>query len=226
MSDTDSNLRQISFEDEWFRVLAESSLAAVVVFALSWQPGSGTSATRMILAGVAVTAMVGAAQNFLAVYFSDRIAGVLVWLAGSLSFRGWAELGMIWPFTLIGLALALALARPLNLLQLGEDSARSLGVPVQRTRLLAVLAAALLTASAVCVAGIVGFVGLVVPHIVRTALTTNHRWLVPAAGLGGAALVVWADALARQLDEIPVGIFTSLIGGPYFIFLLYRKKLL
>lgn len=201
-------------------------LAASVVFALSWQPGSGTSATRMILAGVAVTAMVGAAQNFLSVLFADRIAGVLTWLAGSLSARGWAEIGMLWPFSLAGLALALSLARPLNLLQLGEDSARSLGVAVQRTRLLAVLAAALLTASAVCVAGIVGFVGLVVPHIVRTALCTNHRWLIPASALAGAALVGWADVAARQLGEMPVGVLTAAIGGPYFVFLLYKTRLI
>ena len=201
-------------------------LAAAIVFALSWQPGSGTSPTRMILAGVAVTAMVGAAQNFLSVLFADRIAGVLTWLAGSLSTRGWSELSMIWPFTVVGMAIALSLARPLNLLQMGEDSARSLGVSVQRTRLLAVLAAALLTASAVCVAGIVGFVGLVVPHIVRTALCTNHRWLIPASALAGAALVGWADVAARQLGEMPVGVLTAAIGGPYFVYLLYKTKLI
>lgn len=201
-------------------------LAAGVVFALSWQPGSGTSPTRMILAGVAVTAMVGAAQNFLSAYFADRIGGVLIWLAGSLSTRGWSEIGMIWPFTIAGLALAFSLARPLNLMQMGEDSARSLGVSIQRTRLLAVLAAALLTASAVCVAGIVGFVGLVVPHIVRTALCTNHRWLIPASALAGAALVGWADVAARQLGEMPVGVLTAAIGGPYFVFLLYKTKLI
>lgn len=201
-------------------------LAAAVVFVLSWQPGSGARPTRMILAGVAVTAMVGAAQNFLSAYFADRIGGVLIWLAGSLSTRGWSELSIIWPFTLAGLALAMFLARPMNLLQMGEDSAQSLGVHVPRTRLIAVLAAALLTASAVSVAGIVGFVGLVVPHIVRTALCTNHRWLIPASALAGAALVGWADVAARQLGEMPVGVLTAAIGGPYFVFLLYKTKLI
>lgn len=201
-------------------------LAAVTVFALSWQPGSGTSPTRMILAGVAVTAMVGAVQNFLSVYYADRIAGVVLWLSGSLNTRSWQHLPMIWPFTIIGLGLALSLARPLNLLQMGEDSARSLGVSLQRTRVLVILAAALLTASAVCVAGIVGFVGLVVPHIVRTALSTNHRWLIPVSALAGAVLVSWADVAARQLGEMPVGILTAAIGGPYFVFLLYKTKLI
>ncbi len=201
-------------------------LATLLVYIMSWQPGIGTSPTRMILAGVAVTAMLGAAQSFLAVYFADRIQGVVLWLSGSLNARSWNHLPMIWPFTVLGLSIAALIARPLNLLQLGEDSAASLGTNVQRVRVWAIVAAALLTASAVCVAGVIGFVGLVVPHIIRTAVTRNHAALIPAAALGGAALVVWSDVLARQLSEMPVGILTALIGGPYFVFLLYRKKLI
>lgn len=201
-------------------------LVAAVVYAMSWQPGLGTSPTRMILAGVAVTAMVGAMQSFLAVYFADRIGGVMLWLAGSLNARSWHQLPMIWPFSIGGLGLALAIARPLNLLQMGEDSARSLGVGVQQTRALAIVAAALLTASAVSVAGIVGFVGLVVPHILRYTLSHNHRWLIPGAALGGAVLVCWADVFARILGEMPVGVLTAAIGGPYFVFLLYKTRLI
>lgn len=201
-------------------------LTAALVYAMSWQPGVGTSPIRMILAGVAVTAMVGAMQSFLAVYFADRIAGVVLWLAGSLNARSWHHLPLIWPFSFGGLALALMIARPLNLMQMGEDSAQSLGVSVQQTRVLAIVAAALLTASAVAVAGIVGFVGLVVPHILRYSLAHNHRWLIPGAALGGAVLVCWADVLARQLGEMPVGVLTAAIGGPYFVFLLYKTKLI
>lgn len=201
-------------------------LAAGLVYAMSWQPGLGTSPTRMILAGVAVTAMVGAVQSFLAVYFADRIAGVVLWLAGSLSARSWQHLPLIWPFSIGGLMLAAMIARPLNLMQMGEDSAQSLGVGVQQTRLIAILAAALLTASAVAVAGIVGFVGLVVPHILRYTLSHNHLWLIPGAALGGAALVCWSDVLARQLGEMPVGVLTAAIGGPYFVFLLYKTRLI
>ncbi|MEM8875898.1 MAG: iron ABC transporter permease [Planctomycetota bacterium] len=201
-------------------------LATMLVYVMSWQPGVGTSPTRMILAGVAVTAMLGAFQSFLSVYFADRIQGVVLWLSGSLNARSWNHLPMIWPFTILGLVIAALLVRPLNLLQLGDDSAAALGVPVQTVRIGAIVAAALLTASAVCVAGVVGFVGLVVPHIVRTAVARDHAGLIPAAALGGAALVVWSDAAARQLDEMPVGILTALIGGPYFVFLLYRKKLI
>ncbi len=201
-------------------------LATVLVFAMSWQPGLGTSPTRMILAGVAVTAMLGAVQSFLAVVFADRIQGVVMWLAGSLNTRSWDHLPLIWPCSLIGLVMAAFLVRPLNLLQLGDESATSLGVRVQWIRSAAVVAAALLTASAVCVAGVVGFVGLVVPHIIRTAVSTDHRVLVPAAALGGAALVILADAAARQLGEAPVGVLTALIGGPYFVYLLYRRRLI
>lgn len=205
---------------------AGAVLVAGVVYAMSWQPGVGTSPTRMILAGVAVTAMVGAMQSFLAVYFADRIAGVMLWLAGSLNARSWHQLPLIWPFSIGGLVLALAIARQLNLMQMGEDSAKSLGVGVQQTRALAIIAAALLTASAVSVAGIVGFVGLVVPHILRHTLSHNHRWLIPGAALGGAVLVCWADVFARMLGEMPVGVLTAAIGGPYFVFLLYKTRLI
>ncbi|MEM6313917.1 MAG: iron ABC transporter permease, partial [Planctomycetota bacterium] len=187
-------------------------LATVLVWLMSWQPGVGTSPVRMILAGVAVTAMLGAVQSFLAVYYADRIQGVTLWLAGSLNTRSWNHLPMIWPFSIVGLGLAAFLIRPLNLLQLGDESAAALGVSVQRTRLLAIVSSALLTASAVSVAGIIGFVGLVVPHIIRTAVTRNHAGLLPAAALGGAVLVVWSDTLARQLGEMPVGVLTALIG--------------
>lgn len=198
----------------------------LLVYGMSWQPGVGTSPVRMILAGVAVTAMIGGAQSFLSVYFADRIQGVILWLAGSLNTRSWQHLPLIWPFSFGGLLLALLLAGPMNLLQLGEDSARSMGLNIQRARVLAIVAAALLTASAVCVAGTIGFIGLVVPHILRTAISHNHRLLIPAAILGGAALLLWADVLARQLGEMPVGVLTAMIGGPYFVFLLYRKKLI
>jgi len=200
--------------------------AAAVVFALSWQPGVGTSPVRMILAGVAVSAMVGGFQGFLMVYFSDRVQGVVLWLAGSLNTRSWHHLWLVAPFTFVGLALAATLVRPLNLLQLGEPVANSLGVHVNRTRIVSIVAASLLTGSAVCAVGIVGFVGLIIPHIMRMTVGHRHGALIPAALLAGAALVLWADIGARMLGEMPVGVLTAMIGGPYFVALLYGRKLI
>lgn len=205
---------------------AGALMAAVAVYAISWQPGVGTSPLRMVLAGVAVGAMLGAMTSFLLVYFSDRAQPVVLWLAGSLAGASWNHLRMILPYSMAGLAGAWLLARSLNVLQLGEDAAVGLGLPLQRVRALALAAAALLAASAVCVTGPIGFVGLMVPHILRALGGHDHRLLVPAAALGGAALLVWADLGARMLGEMPVGILIASLGGPYFVGLLYRKKLL
>lgn len=200
--------------------------AAVVVFTLSWQPGVGTSPIRMILAGVAVSAMVGGFQGFLMVYFSDRVQGVVLWLAGSLNTRSWHHVILVGPFTLAGLLLSVTLIRPLNLLQLGEPVAHSLGIHVNRTRIVSILAASLLTGSAVSAVGVIGFVGLVIPHIMRMTVGHNHGRLLPATLLAGAVLVLWADVGARTLGEMPVGVITAMIGGPYFVALLYGRKLI
>jgi iron complex transport system permease protein len=199
--------------------------ASVTVFGLSWQPGVGTSPVRMILAGVAVSAMIGGFQGFLMVYFSDRVQGVILWLAGSLNTRSWHHVMLVGPFTMLGLMFALPMVRSLNLLQLGEEVAGNLGVHVNRTRILAIVAASLLTGSAVCAVGIIGFLGLVIPHIMRLTVGHRHGLLLPAALLAGAVTMLWADVGARMLNEMPVGVITAMIGGPYFVALLYGRKL-
>ncbi len=208
---------------------AGAMATAVVVYLISWQPGAGTSPMRMVLAGVAISAMLGAVTSFLMVVFNDRVGQVVMWMSGNLAARGWNHVQMVWPYTLVGLAGAVLLARPLDLLQLGEQSARGLGVPVEWTRVLAMAAAALLVASAVSVAGLIGFIGLMVPHMMRMLGGHRHGYVVIASALGGALLLVWADLAARLMlapMELPVGILTAVLGGPYFVFLLYRRKLI
>lgn len=203
--------------------------AAMVVYGISWQPGAGTSPVRMVLAGVAVNLMLGAFTTFLMVSFGDRVQSVVFWMSGNLVDSSWAKVRMILPYSLVGCAMAVLLVRPLNVLQLGEDVATGLGIRVERSRLLSMAAASLLAASAVSVAGLIGFVGLVVPHLMRMIVGHQHGRLLPMAMAAGAALMVWADLGARTMlapNELPVGILTAMIGGPYFIFLLYRKKLL
>ena len=133
---------------------------------------------------------------------------------------------MLWPYTLVGVLLALWLRPRLAVMELGDDSAVTLGVPVERTRLIAFAAAALLAGSAASVAGLVGFVGLVVPHLIRLLLGGNYG-LIPVAAIAGGALLLWSDLVARLAlapAEMPVGVVTGLIGGPYFIYLLYRAR--
>ena len=200
-------------------------IAAIFVYAISWRPGGGASPVRMILAGVAVNAMLGAVIGLLVTAFADRIPSVMFWMAGSFNGRGWGHLRLLLPYAAAGLALAALIHRPMRLLALGDDTAATMGVRVERTRMLAFAAAALLAGSAASVAGLVGFVGLVVPHLVRLLLGSN-RLVIPISALAGAALLLWSDLLARTAlapSELPVGVVTGLIGGPYFIFLLYRS---
>lgn len=201
--------------------------ASVVVYGLSWQPGIGTSPVRMILAGVAMTTMLGAFTTGLMTIFSDRVQSVVLWMAGNLVGRSWNHLELIWIYSLLGVIGGLLLVRQLNVLQLGDETAQSLGVRIERARFLAMALAALLAASAVSVAGLVGFVGLIVPHVMRLLGGRNYVYLVPASAVGGAALVVWADLGARMVLaplELPVGVVTALIGGPFFVYLLYRAR--
>ncbi|MFQ5858630.1 MAG: FecCD family ABC transporter permease [Anaerolineae bacterium] len=203
--------------------------AAVLVYLLSWQPGVGTSPVRMVLAGVAITSMLTAFTTFLMVTFSDRVQPVVLWMAGNLIGRSWGHLRLIWPYSVGGLAIAFLLIRQLNVLQLGDETAQGLGVRIELARLLAMAAASFLAASAVSVAGLVGFIGLMVPHTMRLLGGYNHAYLIPAAAIGGAALMMWADLGARMLlapAELPVGIITAVMGGPYFVYLLYRTRLL
>ena len=201
--------------------------ASVFVYLLSWQPTLGTSPVRMILAGVAVTSMLGAFTTGLMTVFSDRVQPVVLWMAGNLVGRSWGHLDLVWPYSLLGLAGAVLLVRQLNVMQLGDDAAQGLGVHTERVRFIAMGLASLLAASAVSVAGLVAFVGLMVPHVMRLLGGHNHAYLIPSSAIGGAALLVWADLVARIAVsplEMPVGIVTALLGGPFFVFLLYKTR--
>lgn len=198
------------------------ALAAVaLVFFLSWE--NGIHPLRMVLAGVAVAAFFGGAMTALMVFYSDRVQGTVNWMAGGFAARTWSHVYMVLPYTLLGLAGTFAGSRWLNALQMGEETARSLGVRVQCVRLYLLVLAALLAASAVSVAGMLGFVGLVIPHMVRLLTGADFDYLLPAAAIWGAALVVGADAAARVAFapiEIPVGVFMSFLGAPFFLYLL------
>ena len=198
-------------------------IAVALVFALSWE--NGVHPMRMVLAGVAIAAFFGGAMTALMVFYSDRVQGTVNWMAGGFAGRSWSHAEMVLPYTLIGIAGALLGSRWLNALQLGEETARSLGVNVARARLVLLILAALLAASAVSAAGMLGFVGLVVPHIVRLLTGSDFDWLLPASALWGAALVAGADAAARVAFapvEVPVGVFMSFLGAPFFLYLLKK----
>jgi len=196
----------------------------MIVLGLGRGVGTGSS-TRLLLTGVVVAAGWGAIVSFLlAIGPVMKVRGMLFWLMGDLSH---ARPGLlITVLVVVGLLIGIGCARSMNLLAGGSLHAASLGVDVRRTRLLLYLSASVLTAGAVTVAGSIGFVGLVVPHIMRIAGGADHRWVVPASAIGGGALVVFADMLARTLlapQQLPVGVLTAFAGVPIFLFILSRN---
>ena len=178
-----------------------------------------------ILAGVVVGSFMWALVTLLMTLAGQDLQMIVFWLMGSLYGQvDWLVVGVAAALVAVGCIALYSYARDLNLLALGEEQARQLGVETERLKLGVILFSALITAAAVSVSGVIGFVGLVVPHIARKLVGPDHRVLLPAAGLIGAAFLVWADTLARLIAEIfPVGVLTSLLGAPFFFYLLKRR---
>ena len=198
--------------------------AAVCIYILAWK--NGIKPVRIILAGVAVSAFLGAGISGLMIFYSDRVHGALMWMVGGLAARSWPHVAIILPYAIIGLILALVCANYLNILQLGDEMARGLGLNVEVVRIAMTAVAALLAASAVSVAGLLGFVGLIVPHAARLLIGSDYRFLLPASALLGIGVVTLSDTLARTMFspvELPVGIIMAALGAPFFLFLLRRE---
>lgn len=216
---------------EQLPILAEgwAFLGAVGAVLLSLLLAGGANRpTRLLLAGVVVGSVLGGLTQYLMLRDANRIWAVLSYTMGNLTFVSWDGILRLIPFALLGFPLLLALAPSLNALGLGEESARSLGLPLRRLQLALIALVSLLVGAAVAQAGIVGFVGLVAPHLLRQLVGGDYRWLLPASALGGAVLLSLSDLLARLLSqpaELPVGVVTTLLGGPFFLFLLWRQKM-
>jgi iron complex transport system permease protein len=180
----------------------------------------------MLLTGVALGSLASALTSFLIITSGRDLHQILFWMMGGLSSRRWDHVQMVWPQIVVAIVLLQFFARDLNLILQGEESAKHLGVDVERVKRILLVLAALLAAAAVSVSGLIGFVGLIVPHLMRLLVGPDHRHLFPASLLGGAVLLVAADILARVLmapGEIPVGIITALLGCPFFLWLLSRR---
>jgi iron complex transport system permease protein len=201
-------------------------LTLVLLFGLARFQGR-TETTALLLTGVVLNALDSATIQFL-VSAGDpaRFQGTMSFLMGAMNAPSWSSLAIVAALTTVGIALLLTQAHTLNLLTLGDEEAAQLGVSVDRARWTVVLAASLITAAAVAFAGIIGFVGLIVPHAMRALFGSDHRILLPMSALGGAATLMLADAAARTFiapAELPVGVVTALIGGPFFLILLMRR---
>jgi iron complex transport system permease protein len=206
--------------------LAFGLLAAALVFFIGFTGSSGGGIGRVILAGIAIASLFAAGTAALMAAYPDRVPSAIFFLVGGLTSTGWDTLEQIWPYLAVGFVISAFMIRPLDRLLLGDDVASSLGSRPRTIRLIAAFAAAVLASAAAAIAGLLSFLGLVVPHVVRLAGgTNNHTFVVPVSALGGAALLVAADTLARVVRapiEMPVGPFMVVLGVPLFLWLLRK----
>jgi len=206
---------------------AGSLLTLVVLYRISSLHGLLPVQT-LLLAGVVINAIFSALVLFaVAMVEPSRLFGLLSWLMGSIGSADYRIVGLLFVYSLIGLLLLFGKAEQLNLLTLGDESAKSLGVEPERLKRLVFVVTALLTGAVVSLSGMIGFIGMMVPHALRLLIGPDHRLLLPAAAVVGAAFLILADLLARSLlapTELPVGVITALLGGPFFLYLLWQRR--
>lgn len=201
-------------------------VTATFVYRLA-RVGPAVNVATLLLAGIAVAAVISAVMSLVMSFAGEEIRSIYFWLLGGLSARGWSAVEVVGPLILLGSAGAVLLIRDLNLVSLGEERAAQLGMDVDRFKWQAVALGALLAGAAVSVAGVIGFVGLMTPHVMRLVVGADHRRLLPAVLLAGPVFLVLADLVARVViapQELPLGAVTALVGGPFFLYLLRRER--
>jgi iron complex transport system permease protein len=199
-------------------------LAAFGVYVIATENGRTPVAT-LLLAGIAIQTFLGAVISYMLLQSGESLEEAILWLMGHLQYSSWGRIEETLPVTLLFFGILLAYARDLNVLLLGEEDAHALGIDVERTKRLLLAGSSVITAAAVAVAGVIGFVGLIVPHMMRLVVGPDHRILLPTSALAGATFLVLADTVARSGPaEVPVGIVTAAVGAPFFLFLLRRRE--
>ncbi len=210
-----------------FMAFVGGASVTLLVYRLGVSP-MGTSVATMLLAGVAINAMTSACISYLATVAEDvRLRNLVFWLMGSFNVSSWQKVVWVAPFTVFALLMIFKVWKGLNALLLGESEARHLGIEVEKLRLWVVITSALAVGVSVAAVGVVGFVGLVVPHVIRLLIGPDHRWLLPASALLGAALLCVADLAARtwlEPKELPIGVLTAVLGAPFFLFLVSQRR--
>ena len=204
---------------------AGALVTTFLIFVFAWK--GGLNPTRFILSGVALSSVLTAVNNILIIRYPNVLEGLSGFMVGGLSARSWPQVRMVTPYFLVGTVLALLCANKLNVIMMGDELATSLGVNVDRVRMALIAISSLLAASAVSVAGLISFVGLCVPHIMRLYIGSDYRYLMPASALGGALILTLCDTVGRVIlrpSEIPVGIIMALLGAPFFLWMLRRKE--
>jgi iron complex transport system permease protein len=200
--------------------------ATVIVYALA-RVGKTLPVTTLILAGVALSALLGSIVSYLTISSGEKLHSIIFWLMGSFAMSRWSEVGIVLPYVAAGTAVIIIFARLLNVMQLDEEQAQQLGVNVEKFKLILLGAATLITAASVSFVGTIGFVGIIIPHAVRLIWGADHRFLLPLSVLTGATFMILTDLIARTVlapQEIPIGVITAICGAPFFMYLLRRRK--
>lgn len=221
-----SNFTFLGLSTVSFLAFAGAVVTTFVVYNIA-RVGNKVPMGTLLLAGVAVGSFLSAIVSFLMVIGNESLHEIVFWLMGSLSAKNWDHVRVVLPYVALGGAVIIFHSRDLNLMLLGEESAQHLGVDVERAKAILLTASSLMAAAAVSVSGIIGFVGLIIPHAVRLLTGPDHRILLPAAGLVGAIFLVFADTVARTVlapTELPVGVITAMCGAPFFLYLLRKRK--
>lgn len=203
-----------------------ATTAAFVVYNIA-RVGGKVPVETLLLAGIAVGAFLSAATSFMMYISGERLHQIILWMMGGLWVSNWAQVQMALPLICAGMLALYLFAKDLNVMLLGEEPAQHLGIGVESLKKIVLVCASLVTAVAVSVSGLIGFVGLIIPHMVRILTGPDHRILLPASALVGSIFLVWADTLARTIitpTELPVGIITALFGAPFFVYLLRTRK--
>lgn len=218
----------LGFTAKWVSLCAfmGASLALLLVLYLA-QERNHFSVNRLILSGVVIQSFFGATVSFFLSVSYSKVQTIVYWLLGSFSLADWNHFFSSFPFFMMGFVIVMLLSRQLNILALGDRTATNLGISVTRIRLLLLLVASFLTAVSVSVSGTIGFIGLVIPHITRFFVGSDHRILLPSAATVGAIYTIWADWFSRVVispQELPIGVVTAMIGAPFFAVILNRVK--
>lgn len=208
---------------------AGACITLFIVLFLSYSPGSpagGLSSNNLILSGIIVGAILSAGISFLKFIANEQVSVIIFWLMGSFASKTWPQFALVFLFLFLGFVVAVFFARDLNLISMGDRAAISLGVDLKKVTLILLITGSLLAAVSVAVSGIIGFVGLLVPHMARFVTGPDNRKLLPVATLAGATLLLWADTITRAVlpHEIPIGVLTALIGGPVFCWIFKKSR--
>lgn len=201
------------------------AVACGLVYSLAWK--NGIKPLRIVLAGVAINAILGGGTSLLSTLYSDRIQGIIMWVNGSISGKTWSDVKILGIYSSIGIIVAMFFIRKANILQLGDEMSSNLGVNTNKYRVAISLIAVFLAGISTAIVGVIGFVGLIVPHISRLIIGSDYKYMLPLSVVTGSTLLLLGDTFARTVVrpiELPVGVIMAVVGGPFFLYLLRRGK--